>query len=86
MKEILIKFSEVCPSLNWDRFTEVNNTISAFGWIIRTDGQRDFLVLNFHKKDILEEVWFCTSSAKYGSKFAELIGGEHVDCQIIPKE
>ena len=80
----------------WDRCSLGSESNSAFGWIPRTDGQRDFLILCWHAKNALnpssgniEEMiayGFATSSAKYTREFSKHLFGTdagHNDCQRI---
>ena len=75
-KETLKQF----PEVKWDRFTifvDEVEMVRVFGWIIRKDGQRDFLVIDFIDGEVDN---YCTSSAKYSKKFSERLGFDHIDC------
>lgn len=66
--------------VEWDRWAGSRDNYSAFGWIKRSDGQRDFLALDIVDGEIVD---FVTSSAKYSKKFCEIMGWEHSDCVKI---
>lgn len=84
MKLILNAFSNVCPDLEWDRYTETETELNCYGWIKRTDGGKDFLVINFSIDETSpDQVWFVTSSAKYSQSFCDLTGGTHSPCKIL---
>lgn len=68
------------PEVKWDRFTESDSHCTMFGWLDRTDGQRDFMVI------VLEgdTAWYVTSSAKHSKEFSERSGdGDHKPCQLV---
>ena len=80
MKEILKQFEKVCP-IEWDRFTKSKHETTCFGWIARSDGGKDFIVLNFSNDAVnAKDVWFCTSSAKYLERFAKATNQSHTQC------
>lgn len=87
MKSILKAFSNICPLIVWDRYTDTLHEVTAFGWIERTDGEKDFIVLNFQMNANIHQVWFCTSSAKYSEQFGRLVNhnSDHLKCKKIPK-
>lgn len=78
-KEILKQISEVIP-VTWDRYAPSEKQFIVFGWIARSDLQRDFLIIWFNEGDELDKVGFATSSAKYSAKVSELFNSEHTDC------
>src|SRR6185503_3283290 len=49
------------PEVAWDRCTGDDNAGTAYGWIARDDGNKDFLLLMW----IPDTIGFCTSSARY---------------------
>ena len=69
----------------WDRATIAEDVITFFGWIRRSDGQRDFAYLEFDRA-IGTVNWWATSSAKYSRRMTEIVapGSEHCDC--VPYE
>lgn len=83
MEIIFKQFEKVCPLLKWDRYTESDDEINAFGWIWRADGKLDFLVINFTIGEPVNNVWFCTSSAKYSADFSDLVQQKHSPCKKI---
>jgi hypothetical protein len=82
------KFLEQVASevpVEWDRYVEDEDSYSVYGWIQRSDGKRDFVLVNI-KEDLGTYVSFVTSSAKYSRKLTEVIYGEtseHIDCQKV---
>jgi hypothetical protein len=75
------------PEVTWDRFTvsreETEVTTTIYGWVARTDGQRDFILLKFtqHTGRGTYDLSFCTSSAKYSDDFAKRLEmGGHSPC------
>jgi hypothetical protein len=72
------------PEVLWDRCTigDGEDVVEAFGWIARSDGQRDFVIIQVkHGKP----TYFTTSSAKYSRLIGDKLFPEtnHVDCQRI---
>ena len=81
IKEFLKLFVNVVP-LEWDRYTENEGFYNVYGWIKRTDKQRDFLLLQFDDSALLD-VGFVTSSAKYSKAIHDYLSediDEHNDC------
>ncbi len=77
MKEICESISNIVP-VEWDRYTEGKIT-NVYGWIKRSDGQRDFLLIQLMDG----KFGFVTSSAKYSKVLHEYLFGdlvEHNDC------
>lgn len=83
MEEILKQFKAKFPIV-WDRFVKYENSFTVFGWITRTDGDRDFVSIWFNEGQGLTDCGFMTSSAKYSKDIAEFVGSEHIDCTAIP--
>jgi len=76
--------SEKVP-VEWDRYVEDDDAYSVYGWIQRSDGKRDFVLVSI-KEDLGTYVSFVTSSAKYSKTLTELIHGdtsEHIDCKRV---
>jgi hypothetical protein len=81
------------PMVTWDRCAHWSNEppgmpecLAAFGWIERSDGARDFVLVEFLWP---EEPLLCTSttsSAKYSAELVRLLMGAdapHVECERI---
>jgi len=71
--------------VEWDRYVEDEGSYSVYGWIQRSDGKRDFVLVNI-KEDLGTYVSFVTSSAKYSRTLTEVIYGEtseHIDCKKV---
>jgi len=86
MKIIIALLQHIKTSIpvEWDRYTDGNGFYNIYGWISRSDGQRDFLLLQF--QDDLKDINFVTSSAKYSKQICDLLYGEfniHVPCKKI---
>lgn len=80
------------PMVTWDRcICWTNNPgepecLSAYGWIYRPDGPRDFVLVEFMWPDDPLLCTPTTSSAKYSAELARLLLGEdapHVECERI---
>lgn len=73
--------------VEWDRYVNNGGQYFVYGWIKRSDGQRDFLVLDMEIKDMaLYCNTFVTSSAKYSREIMKhifLSDVGHTDCQKI---
>lgn len=72
----------------WDRFTYDDDTdfYSIYGWINREGKERDFILVTMYSTDLLEDIWFATSSVKYSAKIAEIVSGNtdnHLPCKKI---
>ena len=70
--------------VEWDRYTCSGNIVyNLYGWIKRTDGDRDFLVLQVFLTGDAPIVSFVTSSAKYSKAISEVLFKEsagHTEC------
>ena len=83
IKGILSSIKSIAP-VEWDRYTQNKNDYNIFGWIRRSDGQRDFLLIQINVKNMV--AGFITSSAKYSEEIHKLIFGNlnmHTNCQKI---
>ena len=73
--------------IHWDRFTVTEDGFYVvYGWIPRSDHNRDFLMLEMWESDPPSEVFYTTSSAKYSKQIMEVLYGdefEHNDCRKI---
>jgi hypothetical protein len=68
--------------VQWDRGVVGDQRTIIYGWIRRSDGARDFAIIEFDHSTGLPS-WWLTSSAKYSKVLHEWCGGkaeEHVDC------
>lgn len=84
IKETLAKFTDECQTLEWDRYTLPDDDLIIYGWIRRSDGNRDFLLVTFRPEEWVE---FTTSSAKFSERFSKLFGySEHSSCIKYPKQ
>jgi len=81
--EILNSFKAICPSIEWDRYVDAYDELIFYGWIPRSNKQRDFLVIFFSPDANLNDVGYVTSSAKFSQAFCDLIGGVHNPCKKI---
>jgi len=78
------------PMVEWDRFVDATSldgdysSTSVYGWIARSDGGRDFVLLEFLSWS--DKIGFTTSSAKYTREINKILGyaeTEHFDCQRV---
>lgn len=82
----IVEKLKIAIPVEWDRYTNDDGYYIVYGWILRTDGQRDFLMIAMWETDPPEAVFYTTSSAKYSRKIAEVIYGsadDHNDCRKI---
>jgi hypothetical protein len=70
--------------VEWDRYTCSGNIVyNIYGWVRRSDGDRDFVLVQFFLNGGIPMMSFVTSSAKYSKQIGEVICGidfEHSDC------
>lgn len=74
------------PIVSWDRCVQHAGTLIVYGWIPRSDGQRDYAELAFLWADQPDAYYFTTSSAKHSKHLWELLAGPgatHVDCERV---
>jgi hypothetical protein len=84
-RELLLEMAKAFP-ITWDRFThQVNVGFSVYGWIPRSDGQRDFVLLETMILNSGEYGRsFVTSSAKYSEAISRWLGFEdHSTCRLV---
>ncbi len=74
------KTLELFPDVQWDRWAGTPEGTSAFGWIARSDGQRDFLLIRFQYGEVTS---YTTSSAKHTAAIADKLDCEHSNCRPI---
>lgn len=84
-KNITTAIASAIPVV-WDRFTATDDGFYVvYGWIARSDGQRDFVIFELLENQP-EDVFCTTSSAKYSKRIMEVLYGssdDHNDCQKI---
>lgn len=84
LKNYLNNLASVFPIV-WDRFVGPDNgQYCIYGWIERTDGKRDFVVIFAMNDNDNWEIGMVTSSAKYSAKMSEYITNtknNHLVCQ-----
>jgi hypothetical protein len=79
LRDVLERLSEI--PIEWDRCTDS----SLFGWIKRTDGKRDFIIILYEKELEDDMFWsFTTSSSKYCARIHELIFDDDEDFEHVP--
>ena len=85
--QIARKLSDTIRAITWDRYTQTDEGFFVvYGWIGRTDGQRDFLVVMLWEYDKPEDVFYTTSSAKYSEEVSRVLYGTadgHNACRKI---
>lgn len=83
---VLEKLKEAIP-VEWDRFTKTDDGFYVvYGWIARTDGQRDFVLFEMWDYERPENVFCTTSSAKYSEEIGRILYGSadgHNPCRKI---
>lgn len=84
MKEWLNNIADKIPVI-WDRFIKTTKTTyKVYGWIYRSDGNRDFVLISVDFTDQDDpDIQCVTSSAKYSKELGIIIFGEdseHIDC------
>lgn len=89
MKEVVIQTIEKLKPLPviWDRFTQTDDGYYVvYGWLRRSDGDRDFLMFAIDTVLTPDDVFYTTSSAKYSEAIAQLLYGtseDHNPCRKI---
>lgn len=78
--DFMLGAMRLLPEVHWDRWAGGEEHASAFGWLIRPDGARDFVVLLFGDDFQLGMV---TSSAHFSETFAGRLGLPHSNCKLI---
>lgn len=72
------------PEVAWDRWTERRDGITVYGWIERTDGYKDFMVILIDLAGRSFHIRFITSSARYSEEFSRRSGGsDHIPCKVV---
>lgn len=74
------------PFVKWDRIIPpgTGDYITAYGWIDRSEGRSDFVLLEFLHPNLAPG--FTTSSARHSAAIAHILygdTGEHNDCERI---
>ena len=84
--EVIKKLDESIPVV-WDRFTKTDDGYYVvYGWIVRSDGQRDFIMFEMWEYEKPENVAYATSSAKFSRRISEILYGhadDHNECRKI---
>jgi hypothetical protein len=77
---------ELFPECYWDRLVEVGADTRVYGWLPRSDGRRDFLLLDFTARDGRFSIGYTTSSAKFSEEIGRRLGfpaSGHVPCKRV---
>jgi len=71
------------PEVRWDRFIEYDGKLGVYGWLARSDGRADFLLLDFDAAtgNLLE--WITSAHPHPASVVDRLEGEESVECQRV---
>jgi len=80
--ETLLRRLAESLGVEWDRGVVGEEHVVVYGWIRRSDGRRDFALVEF-ERSTGRPSWWATSSAKYSKALHHFCGGkaeEHVDC------
>lgn len=86
--QLIHKLKQAIP-VEWDRFTVTNDKFYVvYGWIARSDGQRDFVMIQMWDtdNDDPEDVFYTTSSAKFSPEISRVLYGsanDHNPCRKI---
>ncbi len=81
-----IKLMAASIPIEWDRFTEDDGDYNIYGWIMREDSQRDFVLLQLYIEDDKIKGGYVTSSAKYTKEICIFMfndASEHEPCKKI---
>lgn len=84
IKDQLNEMAEHIP-ITWDRFIDSPGFVTIYGWLERSDGKRDFIIILMSK---LSEtlIFYATSSIKYSQAIQDYLGvapEDHNDCQLF---
>jgi len=89
--KVELTLTAVCnalPFVTWDRLTigdiDDDSYGQVFGWILRSDGQRDFVLITHWAS--WDTVNFNTSSAKYSAEIDKILFGnndDHGTCKLV---
>lgn len=85
-RQQVARYVAALPEVAWDRLAGDDETVNVFGWITRSDGQRDFALLRFAFDELGVDISFSTSSAKHSAEFTRRLFGpevEHSDCERV---
>lgn len=80
-RDHLVEAMNLLVEVTWDRFVESDGYTAVYGWIVRTDGDRDFVLLQQHGDG---RPWMVTSSAKHSKEFGARLN-PHIDCRQVYK-
>ena len=74
----LLALLENAVPVSWDRYTMSDvGAYNIYGWIKRSDNERDFLLLQIINDESGLNVGYVTSSAKYTKEIGLLLFGEN---------
>lgn len=74
----LLALLENAVPVSWDRYTISDiGAYNIYGWLPRSDEQRDFLLLQIISDESGLNVGYVTSSAKYTQEIGSLLFGEN---------
>lgn len=80
MKERIAEILKRFPEVKWDRWAGPLEAMQVFGWIERTDGRSDFVLLAIVGGELVN---LATSSAMHSAAFASRFGLPHADCRRV---
>lgn len=84
--DVLKKLRENIP-VTWDRYTKTDDGYYVvYGWIPRSDSNRDFVMIGMNETDPPEDVFYTTSSAKYSVSICDILQGsseDHNPCRKV---
>lgn len=71
------------PEVLWDRFVVYDGSLTAYGWIPRSDGRADFLILEFEEETGRCTDWLTSASPHPASVRERLENEQSAECQRI---
>ncbi len=71
------------PEVQWDRFIEYDGKLGIYGWLARSDGRADFLLLDFDAATGKLLEWITSAHPHPASVVERLEGEESVECQRV---
>jgi len=85
-KQRIAQTLNLLPLVRWDRHLENHEGgVDVYGWIDRTDGRGDFVLIRFDLTGMWLEFW--TSSADHSRSIFETLSGgpadDHNDCSRV---
>ena len=71
------------PVVKWDRISQKQNHLYAFGWIDRKkDSYKDFFMIDFVRG---KPVDFCSSDTIHNLRYSKILGLYHQKCERVEK-